>query len=86
MCKINYGTTQYSGDFVSFPTPTLDYLLVKIGDEYFVTRTLEHREKAEEYKDVLMYVDESPVIVLFRGLAYDAAIKKIESYRDVLMS
>lgn len=83
MCKILYKQTEYKGEFVSFPAPTFDYIVVQLSDECLLARTLEYCETCTDYIDQLIFINDIVAIVIRVGITYEDAVKMIESYRSV---
>lgn len=64
----------YDGEYVSYPAPTMDYVVVTIGDTCLFGRTLESEESKLDYVDRMMKVDSIPVIILTRDISFEEAV------------
>lgn len=87
MCSIDYKGNLYNGEYVSFPCPTMEYLVVTLDprdDLCIVGRTLEDCELASEYYDKLMLVDGRKAIIIREVSDIDDALRIADRYAKAL--
>ena len=83
MCHISYKGYDYTGDYLVYPTSTMDYIIVKLdgyGDTCMVGRTLEDGESLASYFEMIAFVDNIHMITLRSNVSFEEAQEIVTSF------
>ena len=88
MTDLTYNEHVFKCEYVAFPAPTLDYLVItsdKLNGTAMLCRTFEDGERLIEYIDRLVYVGTVPAIIVKKDISDNEAFEEAKRLQGYLV-